>query len=201
MIIENKYEMGQTVYRPEVTHKEWAIDPCRDCLGSRTWECHLPNGEVVYIDCPTCKRGYESTGTELEYKVTGGVRVLTVGKIRYDNGSIDYMCEQTGIGTGWVHPEKDLFPTQAEAEAVLPGMIEAKKIFLEESRATSRKRKIKDDAGRMAAYYRAQIRDAHKQIAEARRGLDREKCTHSKIPLARQLPSEVEYGNKEVPKL
>jgi hypothetical protein len=53
-------------------------------------------------------------------------------------------------------------------------MIEEKHIALDERRALSCAKKRIDGPGRMAAYYRAQIRVAKKEIARAEAGLARE---------------------------
>lgn len=181
MIIETRFDAGDIVFRPYVNTCSTQI-PCPDCLGSKHWDAKLPNGEVIPIGCPTCEHGYEHRGTISAGTVDGSVQRLTIGTVGLEEdhstenrGTVErYMCEETGIGSGSVHYGYNLFATYEEAEAELPAMIEAMEKSLAESNATCRKRKIKDGPGRMAAYYRAQIRDAKKTIKIAERRLARE---------------------------
>jgi hypothetical protein len=85
-----------------------------------------------------------------------------------------YMCDETGIGTGTIHYGDELFAYRGQAETALPALVEAMRKGLEEQNATAHRRRIKDGPGSMAAYYRAQIRDAKKSIVAAERGLARE---------------------------
>jgi enhancing lycopene biosynthesis protein 2 len=102
---------------------------------------------------------------------------LTIGSVRIDTNHespIEYMCVETGVGSGSVWDERQLYASREEAEAVLPKMVADHEAGLIDRRAQDRKRKIVDGPGRMAAYYRAHIRDAEKTIADAKRGLERE---------------------------
>ncbi|MEE9386402.1 MAG: hypothetical protein V3V08_23555 [Nannocystaceae bacterium] len=188
MIIETRFNVGDTVFRPYANTCAKQVQ-CPDCLGSKHWEAHLPNGEQIPIWCPTCEFGYEHRGTIAAGSVEGTVQRLTVGTvgIEEDNrsegvgGMVErYMCEETGVGSGAIHYGYNLCATHEEAEAKLPEMIEAMKKHLAESNATCRKRKIEDGPGQMAAYYRAQIRDAKKTIKTADERLAREPSTTEK---------------------
>jgi hypothetical protein len=177
MKIEPKFSVGDQVFHPEVVHETVQVT-CPDCLGEKSWTAHTPSGEEIPISCPTCKYGYEVRGTIGSYEVTGRVVSLTVGSVRYDSHAgpemqWSYMCEETGVGSGQVYYETKLFVSTEEAAALIPGMVERKKITLDEAQARSRGRN-REDAGNMAAHYRAQIRQAKKDIAAAERGLKRE---------------------------
>ncbi len=116
MKLESKYNLGDTVYAAGY-RSECVQHQCPDCLGTRQWEAHLPSGEVLTVDCPTCHYGYEVRGTVGRWEVNPDVRQLTIGQVRYDpagfsreNGSgFTYMCEETGIGSGSVWNEERLF--------------------------------------------------------------------------------------------
>ena len=152
---------------------------CPDCLRTLNWHVTLPTGEEFDIKCQTCTFGYETRGHLESCESTGRVVEMTIGSIRIDTAShrdkIEYMCEETGIGIGRVWSESDLYVTREHAEHVLPGLVEAHRIQLQESRARSIKLRRDDSrAGGMAAFYRKQIRLAKKDIAPAEEGLARE---------------------------
>lgn len=171
-----RYAIGATVYLARVT-TERADETCPDCLGKRIWHAVLPSGEELDFECPTCTRGYAAMGT-VETWVTGGtVEELTIGSVQIDTNHdhpVQYMCKETGIGSGAVWRESLLHADRAAAEALLPQMIEAENWRRIESRATDRKRRIADGPGRMAAHYRAKIREARKEIEQCERGLARQ---------------------------
>ena len=178
MKLETKYSIGDVVYHPQVL-STGAMMPCPDCLGERVWSAKLPNGEELRIACPTCARGYQgSTGEVPSGEVRGQVDRFTIGSVRMDTGSSDrgteYMCEETGVGSGSIWNESELFDVREEAEAALPAKIEELRVQLAESNARTQGSKRAKDAGSMTAHYRAQIRRAKKDIAAAERGLARE---------------------------
>ncbi len=152
---------------------------CPDCLGERTWLARLPCGDELKITCPTCERGYVNTGTVPLSESTGKIRRLTIGSVRTDSAAepermIEYMCNETGVGSGTVWPEWKLCATREEAEAALPALVENHRVMLVESRAASVSRSRTEGVGRMAAHYRGQIRQARRDIAAAEAGLMRE---------------------------
>jgi hypothetical protein len=119
-----KYRKGQKVYYPwhDTTG---ARHPCPDCNGSKKWTCTSPAGHTMEMDCPRCDRDNYRDELSLSYtKHTFGVRGLTIGSIKIDSDArndrhpISYMCEETGIGSGRVYYEPDLYSAREEAEAV-----------------------------------------------------------------------------------
>lgn len=178
MKLETKYSIGDVVYHPQVL-STGAKMPCPDCLGRRVWIAKLPNGEELRIACPTCAYGYEGSRGEVPSgEVHGRVDRFTIGSVRMDTGSGDrgteYMCEETGVGSGSLWAESKLFDTREEAEAALPALIEEMSVQLAESNARNQASKRARDTGSMTAHYRAQIRRAKKDIAAAECGLARE---------------------------
>jgi hypothetical protein len=119
-IPQPKFEVGQKVINVRVTWSERKV-ACPDCLGKRAWRVLAPSGEEWEVPCNTCVRGWSSSGTVSEYGDRITQATLTIGSVRIDTASrsnpVTYMCEETGVGTGTVHDERDMFATQAEADA------------------------------------------------------------------------------------
>jgi hypothetical protein len=134
MILQSKYDMGDTVFGPsyESIHTSEA---CPDCLGQRHWIATTPAGESVEIACPACEDGWQSTGQVKRFQVIPVVRQLTVGQVRYESdfdGERDamafrYMCVETGVGTGTVYREADLY--REHDEALEAAKLKAEEVF------------------------------------------------------------------------
>ncbi len=174
-----KYKVGQTVYACSITLGSERVT-CPDCLGTKAWAVTTPAGEEFSISCAACKHGYEVRGSIAESKFIGQVEEYTIGSVRLDTSirdgrdCVSYMCEETGVGSGRVWDQPALYATREEAKAVLPGLMDQRQREHEDSLAMQHKRRKSDGPGEMAAYYRAQIRDAKKAIKAAERGLQRE---------------------------
>ena len=114
-----KYAIGDKVWKAERQYKDKSI-ACPDCLGTKKWTVVFADGEALEIDCQTCKNGYMPPCGQITYKEwDAGVIYLTIGKI-YDWSPEDgmrYMCEETGVGSGTIHCEKDLFVNKDDAMA------------------------------------------------------------------------------------
>ena len=176
--LKPRYAIGDRVYHPQVLHSPARVT-CPDCLGSKCWSATLPCGDTLDISCPTCTHGYEVRGTISSYEATGRIDTLTIGSIRTntagrDDSKVEYMCSETGIGTGSVWAESKLYPTRESAEGMLGEMVDEARIQWAESRARDCVRSRRNHPGSMVAAYRAQIRKAKKDIEEAERGLARE---------------------------
>lgn len=124
-VIETKYSVGDVVYRAgtSTTRKQ---HPCPDCLGSRKWAAVSPAGSEYSFACPRCSASYNSDrDLTLDYIAhVPHVEKLTIGSVQFNsaNGSWDsgarYMAHETGVGSGSVYNEDDLFRTEAEALVV-----------------------------------------------------------------------------------
>ena len=91
---------------------------CPDCLGTKEWTVVFADGEAMNIGCQTCKLGYEPPTGFIYYKTwKPNVRRLTIGKLSGfdDERGYSYMCNESGIGSGTMWYEKDLFKTSDEA--------------------------------------------------------------------------------------
>lgn len=123
-VIETKYSVGDVVYwATTVTEKR--TRPCPDCAGTKKWKAVSPAGGEYEFACPRCASGYYANrDTTLDYHAyTPIASRLTIGSIQvntaadsYNSGN-RYMCRETGIGSGQVYSEDDLYETEAEAIA------------------------------------------------------------------------------------
>lgn len=113
-----KFKIGQLIFCASVSWSEIKIK-CPDCLGTLEWEVHTPAGEVFKHPCNTCKYGWQNSGYVSEWKDAAQIVLRTVGSIQTDTASntpIRYMCEETGIGSGSIYNEANLFATKEAAE-------------------------------------------------------------------------------------
>lgn len=123
--LTTKYDMGDTVWFA-TTEVERRRHECPDCKGARTWKAISPAGSEFEVPCPRCSTSYMGNhALSLDYSMFAPrARRLTVGQIRastekgdsFDAGN-RYMCRETGVGSGSVYSEADLFPTEEEALA------------------------------------------------------------------------------------
>jgi hypothetical protein len=120
--ITTKFSIGDAVYHAGTT-TEQKRHPCPDCLGKRKWDAKAPSGREYQFDCPRCAAGYRSErDISLEYSAfVPRVQRLTIGQVQArdggDNPRNEYMCHETGVGSGSVYYEHDLHATEAEAMA------------------------------------------------------------------------------------
>ena len=117
-MIETKFEVGEAVFKAGTTIVRKQHE-CPDCLGTRKWSAKSPGGGEYTFPCPRCGGGYMSNrDLSLDYSVHAPtVERLTIGQVRAISGEdAEYMCRETGIGSGTLHREKDLFRSEAEAQ-------------------------------------------------------------------------------------
>lgn len=123
-VIETKYSIGDVVWHAS-TSTERKQHPCPDCNGTRKWKAISPAGNEYDFTCPRCTARYQSNDVlSLDYSVSvGAVRKLTIGSVRHDShkfgggSETQYMCAETGVGSGNVYDEDRLFPSEEEARA------------------------------------------------------------------------------------
>lgn len=115
-IIETKFSDGDVVYSGGSHYLE-VREKCPDCLGSCRWTVLFADGKTDTCPCQTCSRGYMgSVGYIVYNEYQPSVVKLTIGQVRYDDEGARYMCQETGIGSGTVYSEKNLFSTKNEAK-------------------------------------------------------------------------------------
>lgn len=115
-----KYAIGQTVYLAS-TFQTKKQHPCPDCKGQRTWIAVSRAGDEFEFGCPRCGGGYRSDDVlSLDYIThVRSTRPLTIGSVRIntdDEHQVTYMCKETGVGSGNIWDEGQLYPTQLQAE-------------------------------------------------------------------------------------
>ena len=119
-MIEHKVEIGDTVYLARPTRAPITVE-CPDCRGTREWTVSAPGREDWVVGCQTCYRhGYPwgSRGTVEYAGFSSHVEELTIGSVRLntaDDRPVSYMCTETGVGSGSVYYETDLFATHEDA--------------------------------------------------------------------------------------
>lgn len=120
-VIETKFSVGDAVYHAW-TESEVRRHPCPDCLGSRKWKAVSPAGTEYEFGCPRCGSQYRhDSDLDLAYRVFAPrASKMTIGSVRTDTHSKEgneYMCLETGVGSGSIYREPRLFHTEAEALA------------------------------------------------------------------------------------
>lgn len=121
-IIETKFSIGDVVYRAGITTVT-KKHPCPDCGGTKTWKAVSPAGGEYEFACPRCTSNFmHNDDLSLSYSCyEPSISRLTIGSIRVDTSSDrrnEYMCVETGIGSGSIYAEGDLFHTEEEATTV-----------------------------------------------------------------------------------
>jgi hypothetical protein len=168
MKLESRYDIGHTVFAPEVEEKSRPVQ-CTDCLGTEVWHVTLENGEKFDIKCPNCTT---LSGPPKETHFVGRVITLTIGSVQFDTEECDYrenvryMCRETGVGSGRVWGGSMLHPSRELAEEKLPGMIAEQEARLAERLAHNFSAK-RERAGDVEAMYRAEIRRAKRAAKKA----------------------------------
>ena len=119
MILESKYNIGDPVYRGDYNIKANYIK-CDICDGDGLLRIVVKN-EPMIVNCGSCGgKGNHLNGRTFDVNT----RKLHIGSIRYDsyNGNpnnkpvhFSYMCGETGVGTGSVFYEDELFDTEEAA--------------------------------------------------------------------------------------
>ena len=123
MIIETKYSLGDEVW-PIWRGRREVRTPCPMCGGVGWLEINSINEQ-----CPLCYGRCHIISWEPEAWLLREFGCAVVGRVdatiyapkhrpKYDdNGPISYMLTETGIGSGQIWYEQDLFPSREEALA------------------------------------------------------------------------------------
>lgn len=116
-ILSHRYEVGNAVFFAGYTHHVRTLQ-CPDCLDSKKWKAVTPAGDELEFSCPRCT-GWQHDGRPLLAEYIPAIRPLTIGSVRIDTADektpITYMCRETGVGSGSVYEEGDLFESEAAA--------------------------------------------------------------------------------------
>lgn len=127
-VLETKYSIGDTVYFATTVSARKMRD-CPDCKGERKWKAVSPAGHEYTFPCPRCAAAYTSEHRlSLQYSAFEPyVQKLTVGQVRAvspveDGRRAEYMCVETGVGSGSLYDEARLFATEEEAKIAAAAM-------------------------------------------------------------------------------
>lgn len=111
-----KWKVGDTVFTVE-TRDGQETAQCPDCLGTGTWEVRSRAGFETTAQCPRCngagKLGLRSRVALVRQLTVGSLRVSTVAY--HDDEHVEYMCDETGVGSGSIWRESRLRATREEA--------------------------------------------------------------------------------------
>ena len=114
--MDHKYNIGNIVYSAYIEIGSESVE-CIKCTGSDSIEAQAHDGTSIKIKCPFCYNGI----AKHETTKTPRVRKLTIGLIRVEDAydrkepKITYMCHETGVHSGTIWYEPDLFLTKEEA--------------------------------------------------------------------------------------
>lgn len=110
-----KFNIGDKVYRASTKCGQETVQ-CPDCLGSGLWSVKAPSGYEGETKCPRCSG---RKALRKQFQSEAEVTPLTIGSVRMDtndkNSMFSYMCEETGVGSGSVYRESQLFSSHEEA--------------------------------------------------------------------------------------
>lgn len=128
--LTTKFSVGDRVFSAGTTivRKQ---RPCPDCMGSKKWKATSPAGVDYEFSCPRCSPLYRShQEISLDYSAHAPlVQSLTIGQVRVQAGAdpeVRYMCQETGVGSGQLWDETDLYATREEAEAAAEALAKAR---------------------------------------------------------------------------
>jgi hypothetical protein len=114
--ISFKHSIGDKVWVAGSSYKQTSV-LCPSCFGTKEWTIIFGDGSREQCPCQTCKRGWEpGTGYLYFNEWQPTVRLVTIGSVRF-NDEAEYMCEETGLGSGALYRDKDIFGTEEEAQA------------------------------------------------------------------------------------
>jgi predicted nucleic acid-binding Zn ribbon protein len=142
-----KYQIGDRVL---VAH--WTTDEvrevCPDCGGTKVVKVVLASGEEIEARCQHCSVGFQSRGYVTKNVYVPRVWHGTVGSVRMDTNDkrpVSYMLVETGVGTGSVHYEENLFDNAEDATAAATRKAKRQQELIQKQNEEQRKsRRLKD---------------------------------------------------------
>ena len=147
MIVHTRYSVGDQVYHAQCIWGTKRVR-CEDCDGNGDFPVE---GKPFRLLCSVCcgpwdeKRGWRELGD-----FQAAVRIMTIGQVRVQRGGGDdrteYMCLETGVGSGSIWKEDDLLPSRDLAETRAQQLVEETVKRRLEEEESDRQRKIKKRA-------------------------------------------------------
>lgn len=120
-ILIPQFTIKDVVYEASIAKSQKWLD-CPDCLGAKEWTTTSPAGQEYTFPCPRCAQRNTDGNERLDYHVweSQEPRRLTIGSVRIDTAEkedrrVQYMCEETGVGSGSVYSQVNLYWTADDA--------------------------------------------------------------------------------------
>lgn len=120
-ILIPQFTIGDVVYKVAYSKKPQKLD-CPDCLGQQRWAVVSPAGQAYDFACPRCAQRNTDPKESLTYYIYEPEEPmrLTIGSVRIDTARkeedrVEYMAEETGVGSGSVYKQGDLYWTSDDA--------------------------------------------------------------------------------------
>lgn len=115
MNITTKYSIGDKVWIGRTQWQDKSI-VCPECVNGYI-KIQLKSGQESHAKCPVCY----GRGRYAVWDFYPSVEEFTIGSVGYDSASppeeqFSYMCIETGVGTGSIWYEHNIFTTKEEAE-------------------------------------------------------------------------------------
>lgn len=187
-MIDHKYQIGQEVFAARYEPRE-VEQQCPDCLGRKQWSVETPTGEKFEIPCGTCGYAYGcfASGVVKVPKVFPIVLTLTVGSIRIDTDDkespVGYMCLETGVGSGTIWNEADLFVDRTKAQAKADKLAAQETRVIEDRAEFSRQEERKKQR-RKPSWEKRKIKELETELKELRKmKSEMEKATSGQAPI------------------
>ncbi len=132
-----QYSVGHSVWFAGTSFRSerW---PCPDCHGSKQWLATTATGEQIAVECPRCTSYSSNRLPSLTHQIaTTLVQRLTIGSVRTDTSQtpkqqVQYMCLETGVGSGQLYSEDQLHSTQEQAKAAAEVLRTAEQLRLDQ---------------------------------------------------------------------
>lgn len=155
-----KFALGDRVFFASTLPSTEKL-PCPDCLETGKWTVRSPAGAEAEVTCPRCD-GRKYLPLRSFAPTTS---LLTIGKITAatsssfsDDSLVQYMCQETGVGSGSIYNEDRLFATEEEAQRVAELLAAEQRDRLEKE-----EQPFRQEFRRLSTY---QLRDAQVKEAE-----------------------------------
>ena len=145
MKIETRFSVGDAVWRAGCERSPEKV-VCADCAGTGQWLVTMASG-TFHTHCATCECGWDKgSGYVNVYDYRPVLEPMTIGQVRIEAGGsqkVQYMCKESGVGSGTLWSDSVLFATREEAEAAAGAEVARVKAYheAEEARQAAHKRK------------------------------------------------------------
>ena len=146
MQLLTRFNLGDEVFSANTAWQKYHVT-CEECNG--TGIVKIATAKESYDSpCPYCDRDIfsdKSNGFLVKYKFQPLVQRLTIGEIRiehsHEKNRVQYMCKETGIGSGTLHDEERFFETLERAQQHAEALSKAAQLDRDTQDTKNEKRK------------------------------------------------------------